>query len=196
MNPWGKYSWILLQRSSWRQKLSVLRWRQGWSRNVTISVGKGSVPGGGGWGKKRALVFLPKCIDREGLGRRRTGTRQIPPLEIRKGWNTFTYKCFPRLAKATVTTLKGIQRFKYPVTARPRKLPLTSWRFTKKQGNKQTEPGAHNLERATSMYSCHGVLRTSLFLERFWREFRISLKSHKPVSKPTDLKTIIFALYM
>lgn len=47
MNPWGKYSWILLQRS-WGQKLSVFKWRQRWSRNVTISVEKGLVLGAGG----------------------------------------------------------------------------------------------------------------------------------------------------
>ena len=42
--------------------------------------------------------------------------------------------------------------------------------------------GAHNLERAS--HSCHGVFTDQLIqLERFWREFRISFKSHKPVSK-------------
>ena len=41
------------------------------------------------------------------------------------------------------------------------------------------EPGAHLLERATST----AFSRTSFFSERFWREFRTSFKSHKPVSK-------------
>ena len=36
--------------------------------------------------------------------------------------------------------------------------------------------------------------RTSLFLERFWREFRISFKSHKPVSKTYRPKNNIFCL--
>ena len=41
------------------------------------------------------------------------------------------------------------------------------------------------MERATFMYSTPvtAFSRTNLFLERFWREFRISLNSHKPVSK-------------
>ena len=51
----------------------------------------------------------------------------------------------------------------------------------------------HNPEWATSMRSCHGVFTDSLFLERFWREFWISFKFHKPVSKPTDLKMIFFS---
>ena len=42
--------------------------------------------------------------------------------------------------------------------------------------------GAHNVERATSMYS-RAFLQTSLFLERFWRQFRTSSRSQKPVSK-------------
>ena len=33
------------------------------------------------------------------------------------------------------------------------------------------------------LYLCHGVSLTSLFLERVWREFEISRKSHKSVSK-------------
>ena len=37
--------------------------------------------------------------------------------------------------------------------------------------------------------------RTSLFLERFWREFRIS-KSHKPVSKTYRPKNDNFSLLM
>ena len=39
------------------------------------------VGGGGREKKKRALLFLQKCIDREGLGKRRTGTRLNPPLK-------------------------------------------------------------------------------------------------------------------
>ena len=35
--------------------------------------------------------------------------------------------------------------------------------------------------------------RSSLFLERFWLEFRISLKFHKPIRKTYRLKRIIFA---
>ena len=42
----------------------------------------------------------------------------------------------------------------------------------------------HFLERATST----AFSRTSLFSERFWREFRISFKSHKPVSKTYSLR--------
>ena len=45
-----------------------------------------------------------------------------------------------------------------------------------------TRAGAHNVERATSMYST-AFLQTSLFLERFWRQFRTSSRSQKPVSK-------------
>ena len=37
---------------------------------------------------------------------------------------------------------------------------------------------------------------TSLFLEQFWREFTISFKSHKPVIRPTDLKIVVFDLFM
>ena len=43
--------------------------------------------------------------------------------------------------------------------------------------------------------SCAGVKafsRTSLFLQRFWREFGISFKFHKPVSKTYNPKTDIF----
>ena len=45
---------------------------------------------------------------------------------------------------------------------------------------------------------CHVTVfsRTSLFLERFWREFRISFKSHKPVSKPYRPKNDNFCLLM
>ena len=39
--------------------------------------------------------------------------------------------------------------------------------------------GGHKPERATYMYSCYGVLTASLFLERFWRPFRIFFRSHK-----------------
>ena len=56
--------------------------------------------------------------------------------------------------------------------------------------------GAHNPERATSMYTCHGLSRTSLFLERFWNEFRISFKSNKPVSKTYRPKNDKFCLLM
>ena len=38
--------------------------------------------------------------------------------------------------------------------------------------------------------------RTSLFLEKYWREFRRSFKSHKPVSKPYRPKTDNFCLLM
>ena len=38
--------------------------------------------------------------------------------------------------------------------------------------------------------------RTSLFLERFWRECRISFKSHKPVSKTYRPKNNNFCLLM
>ena len=54
---------------------------------------------------------------------------------------------------------------------------------------------AYNPERATSMHSCHGVSRTSLFLERLWREFSISFKFHKRVSKTYRLKNV-FCLLM
>ena len=38
--------------------------------------------------------------------------------------------------------------------------------------------------------------RTSFFSERFWREFRISFKSHKPVSKTYRPKKDNFCLFM
>ena len=50
--------------------------------------------------------------------------------------------------------------------------------------------GAHNPERSTSMRKCHGFSLTSIFLERFWREFWISLKFHKLVSKTCRPKMI------
>ena len=46
------------------------------------------------------------------------------------------------------------------------------------------------------MYSCYGVSMTSLFLERVWREFGISFKSHKPVSKSYRPKNDNFCLLM
>ena len=52
--------------------------------------------------------------------------------------------------------------------------------------------GAYIPERATSMHSCHGVSRTSLFLERLWREFSISFKFHKRVSKTYRPKNVFF----
>ena len=54
------------------------------------------------------------------------------------------------------------------------------------------------MERATLMYSIRVMAfsRTSLFLERFWREFRISLNSHKPVSKTYRPKNDNFCLLM
>ena len=42
--------------------------------------------------------------------------------------------------------------------------------------------GAHNLSEQT-ITCVTAFSHTSLFLERFWREFRISFKSRKPVSK-------------
>ena len=49
------------------------------------------------------------------------------------------------------------------------------------------------------MYSCHGVLTNQFyiitFFERFWREFRISHRSHKPVRKPKPLKMVFLTLY-
>ena len=57
--------------------------------------------------------------------------------------------------------------------------------------------GARNLERATSMYSYQGVFTDySLFLERLWRKFTISLKSHKPVSKTYRPKSDNFCFLM
>ena len=55
------------------------------------------------------------------------------------------------------------------------------------------QSGAHNQERATSIRSCP-FSRTSLFLEQFWREYRISLKFHKQVSKTYRPKNDIFCL--
>ena len=46
------------------------------------------------------------------------------------------------------------------------------------------------------MYSCQGVFMTIFFLERFWREFKISFKSHKPVSKSYRPKKDNFCLLM
>ena len=46
------------------------------------------------------------------------------------------------------------------------------------------------------MYSCHGVSRTSLFLERFRSEFRIFFKSNKPVSKTYRPQNDNFCLLM
>ena len=38
--------------------------------------------------------------------------------------------------------------------------------------------------------------RTSIFLEQLWRKFTRSFKSHKPVNRPTDLKIVLFDLFM
>ena len=70
---------------------------------------------------------------------------------------------------------------------------------------KQTTPGrccSHNTEWQKSItrseqLPCARVTafsRTSLFLERFWREFWISFKFHKPVSKTYRPKNDIFCL--
>ena len=55
---------------------------------------------------------------------------------------------------------------------------------------KKTWVGGHNPQRVTSMYSSHGV-----FTDQFWREFRISFKSHNLVSKTYRPKNDIFAFW-
>ena len=50
----------LLGEGSYRS----FRWRQGWSGNVTISVGKGLVSGVGAGAQKRALFFQGLIIPR------------------------------------------------------------------------------------------------------------------------------------
>ena len=47
----------------------------------------------------------------------------------------------------------------------------------------RSETGANNPERATSMSRLMAFSQNSSFLERFWREFRISFWSHKPLCK-------------
>ena len=66
-----------------------------------------------------------------------------------------------------------------------------------KQKREDIQRTYYNLERATSVYSCHGVFTDQVvFLERFWREFRISFESHKPVSKTYRPKNNNFCLLM
>jgi len=56
--------------------------------------------------------------------------------------------------------------------------------------------GTHNLSEQIPYTHDTAFLRTSLFLERFWREFRISFKSHKPVGKIYRPKNDNFCLLM
>ena len=62
----------------------------------------------------------------------------------------------------------------------------------------QTETGviAHNLERATSMHSYHGVFRDQFIFSTVLARMRISFKSHKPVSKTYRPKNDNFCLLM
>ena len=46
------------------------------------------------------------------------------------------------------------------------------------------------------MYSFPGVYRSGVFFERFWREFRISVKSHKPVRKTYTPENGLFSVLM
>ena len=51
--------------------------------------------------------------------------------------------------------------------------------------------GAYDSEQATLIYSCHHVfILTSIFLDRFWREIRISKKPYIPVSKTYRPKNV------
>ena len=56
--------------------------------------------------------------------------------------------------------------------------------------------GAHNLSEQIPCTRATAFSRISLFLGRFWREFRISFKSHKPVSKIYRPKNDNFCLLM
>ena len=58
------------------------------------------------------------------------------------------------------------------------------------------QSGAHNLSEQIPCTCVTAFSRTSLFLERFWREFRISLKSRKPVSKIYRPKNDNICLFM
>ena len=53
----------------------------------------------------------------------------------------------------------------------------------------RSETGANNPERATSMSRLMAFSQNSSFLERFWREFKISFWSHKPLCKTKRLLT-------
>ena len=56
--------------------------------------------------------------------------------------------------------------------------------------------GAHNSERATSMYSWEGVFTGQFIFRTVLAEFRISFKSHKPVSKTYRPKNDNFCVLM
>ena len=56
--------------------------------------------------------------------------------------------------------------------------------------------GAHNLSKQSPCTCAAAFSRTSLFLGWFWREFRISLESHKPVCKIYRRKNDNFCLLM
>ena len=77
---------------------------------------------------------------------------------------------------------------------------LNSYRQKNKQTNKQhligslPFAGAHYLERATSMYSLQGVFTGQLIFRTVLAEYRISFKSHKPVSKAYTPKNDNFCL--
>ena len=72
--------------------------------------------------------------------------------------------------------------------------PARTSAYQRSETTKCIVPGAHKAERITSTLVSRAFSWTSLLFERFWREFWIPFKFHKPVSKTFRPKNDIFCL--
>ena len=108
---------------------------------------------------------------------------KISPLGPRV-LKTYPFWCpqtpFTRRRKA-ITTKKNVRFKKYPNTC--------GRGLINKQQKQEPISRSEQLPCALVM----ALSRTSLFSERFWREFWISLNSTNQSAKPNDLKIIYFA---
>ena len=121
----------------------------------------------------------------------------IPMAKMNIDWNLKAFEpVFPNF-NAIPTTITKIIMVSYPDEfdghlVHNSTVAFRVWRVKVLNNNFSQEPVTRSEQLTCPRVTAFS--RTSLFLERFWREFWISFKFHKPVSKTYRLKNYIFCL--